>query len=385
MTPSYPSPIRTDGSNDFARQSMAKRVPRIFQEAIDRNPDYPRGIHQNIRRLKDAIAHDKPLKLFDPPAPDYDWWHRRFSDHQGESWLGTEWLFAEMLAYRHLADACRYWTTRRDPFHPVKKEEMESEAVISLLNEALHREGGRAEQLRHALVDALWGNRMDLSMKGVLAQGVQASDDQLLVDDTPAVVDDLLAGEPGTVHIIMDNAGTEEAFDLALVDRLLRDKVARSVTLHVKMIPVLVSDVLGEDVYALLDVLEASGGPVAQLAERIHGYINRGSLHIIPDLFWSTDGRMHELPPRLQQGMENASLIVAKGDANYRRATNDAIWPQDARWEEAVASLPAPFLALRTIKSDTLVGVAPDTTHRLDEQEGAWRTEGSHAVAQYAL
>ena len=73
-----------------------------------------------------------------------------------------------------------------------------------------------------------------------------------------------------------------------------------------------------------------------------------------------------------------------KGDANYRRATHDALWPQTASWADALAAVPAPFLALRTIKSDTLVGVDPERVHELDQEDATWRTKGTYGVAQYA-
>lgn len=384
MTQTDPAPIRTDGSNAFAHRSMKERVPRILQEVMDRNPDYPVQIREAIAALRDGIVNDAPMALFAPPAPDYDDWARRFASHDGETWLGTEWFFAEMFAYRHLMSACRYWTTRRDPFRPFKREEMESEALQATVEEALAREGDRRERLHRALIGALWGNRMDLSMKGVLEQGTDATDDHLLVNDVPATIDDLLAGEPGAVHVIMDNAGTEEAFDLALADLLLDKEAAREVVLHVKMMPVLVSDVLGEDVYWLLDVMDGHGGRLARLAASIREHIRHGRLQIVPDRFWNTDGRMGELPARLYSAFREADLVIAKGDANYRRATNDALWPAEASWADAVAAVPAPFLALRTVKSDTLVGVDPDTVRHLDQNEGAWRTKGTYGVAQYA-
>jgi len=384
MTETYPAPIRTDGSNAFARQSMAGRVPRIFEEVIDRNPDYPEGIQDAVQRLADAIVDDAPMTLFDPPAPDYDAWARRFSRHDGETWLGTEWFFAELYAYRRLLTACRYWTTRRDPFQPFKKEEIESEALVQTVGEALAREGPPREQIYRAIMGALWGNRMDLSMKSVVAQGTDASDEHLLVNDIPAAVDDLRSGESGAVHIIMDNAGTEEAFDLALAELFLSVGVARDVTLHVKMTPVLVSDVLGKDVFWLLDVLEERGGRLEQLATRFREFVAEGRLHIVPDVFWNTDARLWEMPDRLREVFQDAALVIAKGDANYRRATNDAIWPSEASWSEAVKAMPAPFLALRTIKSDTLVGVDADTVRRLNRHDEEWRTKGTYGVAQYA-
>jgi len=252
---------------------------------------------------------------------------RRFAPHKGETWLGTDWFFAETFAYRHLLAASHYWTTRRDPFRPYKDEELRSEALREVVGEALEVNGSRRELLGHRLLNCLWGNRMDLSMKGVLEQGTEAKDEHLLANDLPAVVDHLLDGPPGPVHFVMDNAGTEEAFDLALADLLLGHDLARPVILHVKMAPVLVSDVLGEDVFWLLDVIENYEGPLRHLAERIRDHLRDGRLRIVPDFYWNADAPIREIPPRLEETFRDAQLIVSKGDANYRRITNDALWP----------------------------------------------------------
>lgn len=384
MSMPYPDPVRTDGKNDFARRSMAERLPNIFDEVLERNPDYAPDIQADVRALRAGIVNDESMSLFDAPAPDWDLWARRYAPHEDESWLGTDWFFAETFAYRHLLDACRYWTTRRDPFRPYKEEEIHSDALRETVGDALADEGSRREQVGRRIVNCLWGNRMDLSMKSVLEQGTSAKDEHLLANDVPEVVDHLIEHSPGHVHVLMDNAGTEEAFDLALADVLLQEGLSQSVTLHVKMAPVLVSDVLGGDVFWLLDVMESYDGPVGRLAERVRGAIEDGTLRIVPDFFWNTDGTLRDIPPRLENCFDGAQLVVSKGDANYRRITNDAIWPEDATLSDAAGSFPAPLLALRTLKSDTLVGVDPDTRHRLDAEEENWKTKGTYGVAQFA-
>ena len=385
MPNDYPDPIRTDGSNAFAHRSMAERVPSIIDDVIARNPDYSPSIQANLQRLRDAIAGDASIQMFDAPAPDYDCWAERFSLHEGESWLDAEWLFSEFFAYRWVVEASRYWTTRRDPFQPMKKEEMESEALRTVVGEALAEKADVPETLGRRLLSCLWGNRMDLSIKGAFEQGTDAKDEHLLSNDIPAAVRDLLDAAPGHVHIIMDNAGTEEAFDFALVDALLANDIASQVTLHVKMVPVLVSDVIGDDIFQMLDALERHGGPVEALARRIRGYVQAGRLQIIPDFFWNTDGRIWELPPRLERTFRGGRLVVSKGDANYRRITNDAVWPSGAEFATAAREFPAPLIALRTIKSDTLVGVDAATMDRLDREDDGWRTRGTYGVAQYAI
>lgn len=379
-----PHPLQTDGSNAFAHRSMAERVPGILRETAERNADYPTSTKDALHRLADRIADDAPLRLFDPPAPDHDVWRRRFEPHRGGTWLGAEWFFSEVLAYRLALGAARYWTLQRDPFRPFKEEELASEALWEALAAALAAEGSPAKRLGARLTGALWGNRMDRSIEQAFAQGTEAQAEHMLANSIPEAVRHVLANEPGAVHIVMDNAGTELALDLAVADLLLGGTLARAVTLHVKMQPVLVSDATSADVFRMLEAMKARGGAAKAMAGRLRRSMENGRLRAIPDFFWNTDGRLWELPPRLEAAFQGARLVVAKGDVNYRRATNDALWPAGASLADAVEAFPAPLLALRTIKSDTLVGVAPETVARLDGQEDGWRTRGTYGVAQFA-
>jgi len=380
-----PAPQRTDGSNAFARHSMVVRLPDIIQDVRAHNADYAPRIHDALQRLHDAIHGDEPLVLFDAPAPDYDLWAKLFEPHAASTWLDSDWFFAEMLAYRNLLDATDYWATLRDPFAPDKEAEVASAVLWETLGAALDVSGPIEQRLQHLLIGALWGNRIDLSIKSVAAQGTAASDDHLLVNETSAVIEHLLQHAPSEVHLVMDNAGTEQAMDVAVGDALLATQVASRVTLHVKMQPVLVSDVIVADMHRLLDALLRKGGTYWTLATRFSRALADGRVRIVPDFFWNTDGRLWELPPRLAQSFSDASLVILKGDANYRRATNDAIWPAEATLVDAIQHFPAPLLALRTLKCDTLVGVDAQTQAQLDAQHGDdWRHNGTYGVAQFA-
>jgi len=381
-----PLPIHTDATNPFAHHSMAVRVPGIIQDTIARNRDYPSPILNKLSQLHDAIVDDAPLRLFAPPAPDYDLWTSRFESKKGERWLSTEWLFAEMLAYRLMVDICQYWTTLRDPFAPFKQEELESTALWNTLSKALDKFGNKEDRLARCLQFALWGNRMDLSLKQAASLGTQADEEHLLSNDIPAVVEYLMSNPPGTVHIIMDNAGTEQALDLVLVDHLLSEKIAERIILHVKMQPVLVSDAIVADVHTLLTQMTKNSTITNLLAIRLKSYFNKGLISIVPDFFWNTAGRLWELPPRICDPLKEASLVISKGDLNYRRATNDAIWPVEATLSDVLNDFPSPFLALRTLKSDTLVGVSEEKQNLLDSgSDTDWRTSGAYGVAQFIM
>lgn len=380
-----PAPLRTDGSNAFAHHSMAVRVPSIIEETIRRNADYPYAVSDELTMLRENIAADAPLRLFGPAAPDHDLWRLRFEPHGGETWLDTDWFFAEMLAYRLVMEAGRYWATLRDPFEPFKREEMASEDLWELLREALALQGSLEERLARTLLLNLWGNRIDLSLSNVAAKGTGASGEHLLADHTESAVRDLLDGNGAPVHIIMDNAGTEQAMDFVLADLLLSERAASHVILHVKMLPVLVSDVIPGDIRTMLEAMTSRGGAVRRLAERLTRRIGDGRLSVVPDFVWNTDTRLWELPPRLQRGFDEAALVVGKGDVNYRRAGNDAIWPLETTLAQAVGRFPAPLLLLRTLKSDTLLQVSTERAAELDASEPDWRTNGTYGVIQYAF
>ncbi len=377
-----PPPVRTDASNAFAHRSMGVRVPSIIDDTIARNA-YPDAAADALKRLRDEVAGNAPLRLFEAPAPDRALWLPRYARREGETWLGTEWFFAEMLVYRLLVEACGFLESGQDPFAPFKQEEMASEALWTTLEETLAFEDPLPARLARTLKAMLWGNRIDLSIAAVAAQGVRATDEHLLTDRSEAVVAGLLGRAPGVAHIVMDNAGTEQAMDLVWSDRLLAEGLATDVVLHVKRLPVLVSDVIPADMHDLLRAMRGRGGDAARLAERLAARMEDGRLRMQADYFWNTDGRYWELPPHIEQALRGAALVISKGDANYRRATNDALWPLETSMSEALGPFPAPLALLRTLKSDTLVEVSGARAAELDIEHPAWRSGGTYGVLQY--
>lgn len=361
---------------------MGVRVPSIIDDTIARNA-YPDAAADALKRLRDEVAGNAPLRLFEAPAPDRALWLPRYARREGETWLGTEWFFAEMLVYRLLVEACGFLESGQDPFAPFKQEEMASEALWATLEEALAFEDPLPARLARTLKAMLWGNRIDLSIAAVAAQGVRATEEHLLTDRSEAVVAGLLGRAPGVAHIVMDNAGTEQAMDLVWSDRLLAEGLATDVVLHVKRLPVLVSDVIPADMHDLLRAMRDRGGDAARLAERLAARMEDGRLRMQADYFWNTDGRYWELPPHIEQALRGAALVISKGDANYRRATNDALWPLETSMSEALGPFPAPLALLRTLKSDTLVEVSGARAAELDIEHPAWRSGGTYGVLQY--
>lgn len=378
-----PPPIRTDPNSAFAHHTMSIRVPGIIRDIQAKNPDYSESIQQALGTMADGMQNNDPIPMIDLPAPDYEDWAQAHAEHEGETWLDTDWFFAELICYRLVIQAVRWWETGRDPFAPQKAEELEGNTFRPLLTRALMVDGAIEERLSRLIQYALWGNRIDLSVVAAVKHGGESTNpDDLLVDDTRLAVDHLLR-TTGTIHVVADNAGLELALDLVLIDTLLRD-VTDSIVLHLKMHPTFVSDATPFDTQSFFDRLisDQYGLLATAFGQRLKKALNDGRLRLAPDLYWNSSRMLWDMPPRLQTLFQEAALIILKGDANYRRLTGDATWSPETSFLDATGYFPAPLLALRTMKSDVIVGLPAGKADQLQAIDETWRTNGRYGVIQ---
>ena len=379
-----PQPIRTDSSNAFAHDTMSRRVPDIIRETQRLNPDYSDAITAALDELRREIETDAPIRAIDDPV-----WAALLARHNGASWQHSEWFFAEVYFYRLLIAAVDWPQTHRDPFAPQKVEAIKGEALRQALDAALAVPQDE-HQLAELLLLELWGNRIDLSYALAASHGHLAASGDLLVDQRQAAVDHLLSREPGEVHIVLDNAGTELALDLMVADALL-DGMAERVILHTKRHPTYVSDATDDDVLTFMaemtgrgDLTKGFGDTGKEVGTRLQSALLDGHLLVEPDIFWNSAWFMWEMPPRFTQFFGQAALVIVKGDANYRRLVGDAVWPTDTPFGQVVGYFPAPLLALRTLKSDAVVGLPAGMAARLEADDPQWRVNGRRGVAQFA-
>ncbi len=391
-----PAPIRTDASNPFAQHTMAVRVPAIVRATGAKNPDYPVGVHDALETLAASLETNALI-----PAPgaswlDHDDWRAQWEAHAGETWGNAEWFFAEVYLYRLLLEAVRWHETGRDPFAPDKAAELNASTLWNGLAAALRLvDTDYRDRLDALTVMALWGNRIDLSLASVAAHGTHALDDDLLADDHAMALAALLANPPGAVHVVCDNTGTELALDLALTDALL-DGAAEQVTLHLKSAPMFVSDATLFDAETFLARLADDWyPPLHGLADRLNAARLDGRLILAPHPVWNSARFLRDFPTGALAWFEGAALVITKGDLNYRRLVitkgdlnyrrlvGDALWPPATPFADALSFFPAPLLALRTMKSDPVIGLAPGLAERLDAESPGWRTNGRRGVMQY--
>lgn len=386
-----PNSIRTDFSNTFARNTMHVRVPAILHEINRQNPDYPAAIQNRLIELADAMAADAPLPTIQRTHYGAADWLQALKARQGETWLNTEWFFAETYLYRHLLEVVDWWRTARDPFAPKKHEELHSAALWETLDAAQDILADDRiptdEKLATLLYYDLWGNRIDLSYALAASHGSAGTEEDLLVNDVEAIVKHLLSLDAAnaTIDIILDNAGTELATDLVLVDGLLQSGLGR-VRLHLKFHPTFVSDTTPYDFVTFITRL--SFDPVEarqQLSGRLATALGTGRLEILPHSFWNSYHFMWELTPEtpLAKLLSTSDLVIFKGDANYRRLVGDAFWDTAVPFADVLNYFPVPIAALRTMKSDPVVGLTAGLAAQLDASDIHWRVNGKRGVIQF--
>ncbi|GIF51252.1 uncharacterized protein DUF89 [Asanoa ferruginea] len=351
----------------YAREVFHQRHPTLIDRVAAAHP-YTTAQRAALGALLDEslTGEIRPLPGDAPDLADWAAWDR---GQVGRPWADAPFLWAESYFYRRILDAVDYFRPGPwhgvDPFRPMKDAELADPSLDSDFGwvASLGRERDEAD-LATVVRAAVFGNRADISFRLQEPAG-DAPTDELLVDDTAWLRAAL--SEPGPVCLIADNGGREVMADLVLANWLLDTGLATRVTLHVKPAPYYVSDATASDVDAACARL---GRPLdARVAVRTHS-------------FWCAPLAFGDLPADLRADLAGHRLVVAKGDLNYRRLVGDRDWDPTTPVRAAATDLGVPVVALRTCKSEVVVGLDAATVARLDAAEPRWRVSGRHGMAQ---
>ena len=175
----------------------------------------------------------------------------------------------------------------------------------------------------------------------------------------------------------------EVLFDLALAEFLLVRGHVGTIVFHLKDRPFFVSDAMPADVHQVVDHLQvAPDCPSRELGARLSSHLLDATLLLTEDSFWASGHMYRELPPRIGSELAKSDLVVLKGDVNYRRLLDDRHWPHTTPIERCAGYFPAPFLLLRTLKGEIMVGLAPGQAEDLSSEDPAWLTNGKRGIVQ---
>lgn len=397
---SLPEPLRGAETGTFTEYSIVERLPDIATRTIDEN-SFPPEVNARIEQLRQEIPAAPIRPVDDRDAPDAPDWKRYIALHHGQNWLEVPWFFAEMYFYRRILAATGYFGAGPlagvDPFVYQKRQGLLTMAgpICSLsahLAGWLEGQAWDAGALRRAISTALWGNQADQSLwpaaegnhRGHVDQGDRA--DHILADDREAVIGYVMELRRGAARadLVTDNAGFEFVCDLALADYAVSTGGV-TVHLHLKPYPFYVSDAMINDFHETAAHLAASDdADVRAFGERLSDHVGAGRLVLHDDTFWTSPLAMWALPRRLQDEFTESELVITKGDLNYRRLLGDRHWPHTMPFTAVVDYFAAPLLALRTCKSEVVVGLEPGQPEDAAAQDPDWLTNGQWGVIQFA-
>ena len=383
----------TSEPGSFAYNTFKVRVPQINDDIVGSN-DFTPEITRAMHSLRDEITDGLITPLWEHAA-DAQFWNASTDPWHGRSWLDVPWYWAEAYFYRRVLQATCYFQAGAwfgvDPYRRQKQAELMPLAAPAALSRVLrsvepddHQQG--FGMLFHA---SLWGNRTDLSYNVSNTVGpirhTNDERDNLLVDDTELVWQHIRSSVCRKLVIINDNAGTELLMDLALVDYLLQHQLVDQITLHLKPQPFFVSDAMPDDVVESISALSLLPEPLAGLSMRLSRFMATGQLKLISHWYYCTGLFYFQIPGDLARELHDADLVILKGDANYRRLLGDAHWSPASSFTHATAYFPTPFVALRTLKAELIVGLGEGVAERLDRDDAQWRVNGRRGVIQSNL
>ncbi|MEU6121852.1 damage-control phosphatase ARMT1 family protein [Streptomyces sp. NPDC047123] len=378
--------ILSNEPGSFAWGVLAKRHPALTQQVRDAFPYGPRQ-HEALDALLDEITNGviEPLGSSESDHGQWSAWGR---PHFGRSWFDAPFLWAESYFYRRLLGAVEYFGTGPwqgvDPFAPFKRAELSGTAVDEELRALDALADAPADERATALLHAsLWGNRADLGFR--VTEGDSAASDAtdgLVADDTALLWQILPAGASATVAVVADNAGRELIPDLILIDHLLLHRHAERIVLHVKPYPYYVSDAMTADVVDCLRRLAEAPGEAGEIGGRLWDAMATGRLEFRAHPFFCAPLPYEEMPEDLREEFAAVTLTILKGDLNYRRLVGDRMWEATTPFADRTAYFPGAVAALRTLKSDVIVGLEQKTLDALEQSGAAWRTSGTHALIQ---
>ncbi|KAH7463109.1 Damage-control phosphatase ARMT1 [Phytophthora ramorum] len=407
----------TNVPDTFVDATYKSRMPELVRDCVEMNRDtFSAEQSKRLLKLADDMVNNEKIPL-PSQFPEQAAKSRTSAEWEsllagkGYTWQHAPWFLSEHYMFHLILLLTEYYTTGIDPFRPLKVAELQEDTPWRLLQTAVSLSAqeeassqSHHDQLKRFMKLCLWGNMADGCNKDVkdAVSGSDASldfdDELLLVDHSDKVISYLeqKARDSGNakslgVEYINDNSGTEMLLDLAMADHLLAHKWCGKVTMNVKTEPMFVSDAIVFDVHEHIAKMERSTRTpeVQALGQRLAEYVRTEQLVIRTDIAWNRYVFFNELPSELQTRLaREATLVLIKGDLNYRRLMCDRLWPASMAIEEVVPYFPTAFVALRTMKSNLVVGVPAETVAKWETEDTKWPFNGSggkHGLIQSVL
>jgi len=429
--------------NSFAEDTFDRRIPDIFSQVIKTFEEEIKKVNlyeiekinegeeikKKLENLLDDIRNDREFnEICKDEYADCEEWNNciRFWKNRNEgTYKKCSWLFSESYLYRVLANyfsLSKYWK-HYDSFTVKKEKSLIGDtwksvvAMANMINPIINSNDNNS--LRNTFLSflkySLWGNQADLSLHTntktdltnfhkITLDDIKKSDDNIISDDSLKIWDYASTLKGKRIDFILDNSGYETYNDLVFADWLMVKGFASKIVWHCKQIPWYVSDTNIKDFNWIINTCinppdslkDFDNSNVIEMAKRWKMYLKNGQWILNDDIFWTSNypfWHMAIFAPKLYEYLSDSSLLIFKGDMNYRKTVYDCYWPFTTPFIDACGNfgkpVPStgksfpPFACLRTCKADVITGLAEGVSEKLDKKCKEWLVNGKFGVIQF--
>jgi hypothetical protein len=334
---------------------------------------------KGLYRLTQEIAAGAKINvsMFLRPT---NFWSSYLCSIEYRTWSDLTFFEVEFLFYHAINSAVNYFDTGIDVFKKTKEN-----ALIYAMRENSHfvklfSSRHCNDQLR--LLTRLTANINAIDYSQIYVPSlVNLQLSRFLVDDTEMLLSELDGCSDRQLQYLADNAGIELLLDLIYIDKII-SCCQVNIVVQFKPWPMFVSDALISDLdFTLLTMsLVDSHDEIYKVYERLSDSIASGRLQFKYHSNFGEPRHFSSLDSDLFDQLRFASVTISKGDLNYRRFIEDRCWPPQTSVEVASVVKTFSAYALRTLKSDAVVGIPTKSVEVLNQIEPEWRSNGRYVV-----
>eukprot|EP00039_Didymoeca_costata_P001677 m.54213 g.54213 ORF g.54213 m.54213 type:complete len:445 (+) comp10912_c0_seq1:100-1434(+) len=428
--------------SSFAYDTLARRMPAILSRIIDDVHNKLHDMHESgddksaqegiqvipiLNKLRHEMQTDKVMPSLTLSNPDETkLWNEYISEIAQEqgivpveamTWFKSTWLLAECYLYGRVNEIIENCNPLKnhDPFRLSKETSFTASLDSISALAALVAEGNwspghlQLHDFRVLLQFCLWGNKSDLSlhadMKGasaaqedgeVLQAGstsqLKSMEKNVISNHTNEIWTRLMEkksskGSLSRIDFVLDNSGFELFTDLCLAHWLIATKLTSQVKFHAKTRPWFVSDASEKDIHWLVTELSKSDNSACNtLGKTFQAYLENNTWIVQEDIFWTLPQEfdfLQRIAPKLHADLEEADIVLFKGDLNYRKLLADRQWhPETPLTTVIQLKLNTIFVSLRTLKSEVIAGLEAGVAEKLKAEDENWLTKGRFGVIQ---
>ena len=366
-TNSFKKVINTGELDCFAVEDLLSQVERVTEIILKNNKLLDNEVKSLEKLRKDIKENFLVEKL--SKGSDKEEWNKLLDLDNYHTWL-DDFHHGLRISYFHrlLLEKVNYFVTKNDPYIKLKR--------TALKDFICNFKKNKVENLcfDEVLDGMLWGNKFDL------VPPLISDKKELIHDDRKRLKKFLTEGTLNRIDILADNVGQELFFDLLFACYVLDNKITNKVIFHLKNYPYNISDATKDDFNDLVKELLKTT-QLKRFGSMVDKNIKKGRIEAITYPFTTLGYDRNNAINVSKSIYHKSSLIVTKGDFNYRKNVGWYYWKMSDSYRDAISYLKSPLLCFRTIKNEVLLGINNSTEiKRLNKKDPQWWKKGIGGV-----